>query len=75
MRRARPLAAPLAAAAVLLAPAPAFACATCDAGIRKQVWAGVFGPDFAANVLFSALPFAVFAGVALAVHGPRGTRP
>ena len=55
-------------------PAPAAACATCDAGVRKRVWAGVFGPDFARNLVYSALPFAAFAGAAAALHG-RGPRP
>ena len=63
----------LSAAAAMLLAGPAAACPTCDAGIRKRVWAGVFGPDFAANVGYSALPFAVFAGAAAAVHG-RGPR-
>ena len=63
----------LAAAAVALLASPAAACPTCDAGIRKRVWAGVFGPDFAANVAYSALPFAVFAGAAAALHG-RGAK-
>ena len=54
--------------------APAPACLTCDAGIRKQVYAGVFGPDFWPNVAYSALPFAVFGGAAVALHGPRAGR-
>ena len=66
----------LAAAAFALLAGPAAACPTCDAGVRKRVWAGVFGPDFAANVGYSVLPFAVFAGAAAALHGraPRGPR-
>ena len=63
----------LAAAAILIFAGPAAACPTCDAGVRKRVWAGVFGPDFAANVGYSALPFAVFAGAAAALHG-RGAK-
>ena len=59
----------LTAAALALLAAPAAACPTCDAGIRKQIWAAVFGPDFAANVGYSVLPFVVFAGAAAAVHG------
>ena len=66
----RPL---LAAAAAALLAGPAAACPTCDAGIRARVRAGVFGPDFAANVGYSALPFAVFAGAAAALHG-RGAK-
>ena len=68
-------AAPAGAALVWAAAAdPAAACTTCAQGIRRQVWAEVFGPDFAANLLVTALPFAAFALTAAAVHGFRGPR-
>ena len=53
---------------------PAAACSTCDAGIRKQVWAGVFDAGFGRNLLYSALPFAVFGIAAAALHGRPGGR-
>ena len=56
------------------AAGPASACTTCAKGIRRQVWAEVFGPDFAANLLVTALPFAAFAAAAAAVHGFGGPR-
>ena len=68
--------APILAALILwLASAsPAAACSTCDAGLRKQVWAGVFDAGFGRNLLYSALPFAVFGLAAAALHGRPGGR-
>ena len=36
---------------------------------RKRVRAGIFDAAFWPNVAYSVLPFAVFGGVAAAIHG------
>ena len=67
----RPSPARLAAVALIFTAAagPAAACPTCDAGVRARVWAGVFGPDFAGNLVASLLPFVAFGLAAAALHG------
>ena len=52
-----------------LVAGPASACPHCDEGIRKRVRAGIFDAAFWPNVAYSVLPFAVFGGVAAAIHG------
>lgn len=56
---------------------PAWGCPHCSEGIRKQIQAGIFNDQFIANVGITALPFAVLAGIVIAIHkwpfgiGPR----
>ena len=55
--------------------APAGACPVCAGETGQQVRAGIFGPDFASNLLVAALPFPIVLGVAAALHigfTPRG---
>ena len=64
------------------AAAPASAGPDCAAGVRAQVRRGIFDERFAANLGATALPFAIFFGVAAVVHagvpglaaGRRGPR-
>lgn len=70
---------PLLGAMVALAPGLAQACPECAAGVRAQVRRGIFDRGFAANLGATALPFAVFFGVAAVVHSgipglPAGRR-
>lgn len=46
------------------------ACPFCDGGEsgRNEVKEIIFGPDFGRNVIYTLLPFLVFAGVGLLVH-------
>jgi hypothetical protein len=72
MVRLRTTAAIAALAAGLAAPAGA--CPVCDGPTGARVRAGIFGADFAANLLTAALPFPIVLGVAAALHHGLGTR-
>ena len=46
----------------------ALACPVCDSATGQEVRAGIFGADFASNLLAVVLPFAAVAAVVAAVH-------
>ena len=53
---------------LLCSAVSASACPVWDSATGKEVRAGIFGNDFARNLLAVVLPFAAVAGVAAAVH-------
>jgi hypothetical protein len=56
------------ASARLLVEAAAFACPFCDSKLSKEVSAGIFGADFAANAAFTLLPLFMLGMVIAVIH-------
>jgi hypothetical protein len=46
----------------------AAACPVCTTELGQQVRAGIFGPDFGANLFVAVLPFAVLAPIVAGIH-------
>jgi hypothetical protein len=63
-------------AVALVQAAPVAACPLCESETGQQVRAGVFGAEFLANLLLTALPFAVLLAVVTLIHlVPARPRP
>lgn len=62
---ARPL--HLAILAIVTLPIPTPACPVCDRETGREVRAGIFDEDFAANLVAAAAPFGVFLGLTAAI--------
>jgi hypothetical protein len=65
----------LPALALLMTAASAPACPQCQAGIARQVRAGIYDDQFAFNLFATLLPFGVLLGIAAAIHCGVPARP
>jgi hypothetical protein len=59
-------------AACMVTADDVLACPLCSRGTGLQVRSGIFGPDFAFNLVVTLLPFVIFLGLVGLVH--RGFR-
>ena len=46
----------------------AFACTLCHTDTGKAVRSGIFGPDFAFNILVTLIPFVIFLGITALIY-------
>lgn len=61
------------AGTLLLFSTVVWTCPLCDSGTGHAVRAGVFGSDFATNLLFTMVPFLLFAIIGVVTYyGPPG---
>jgi hypothetical protein len=63
------------AGALMMAGSPALGCPLCDREGGREVRAGLFGRDFAANLLACVAPFPFFLAIAALIHGSPARRP
>lgn len=61
----------VAVVAALLGAAPLSACPVCDSGVGRRVRGGIFDHEFGANLLLTALPFAVLLAAVALIHFGR----